>query len=77
MGIQYKDSAQNHLDLNQDSLENAKREYTRQMRLWTAKQIKSSNVDKAPEEEMLRNRFSNLVMSPSKRVSSSCAVNAS
>ncbi|KAJ2955849.1 hypothetical protein NQZ79_g8229 [Umbelopsis isabellina] len=76
MGIQYKDTTQSHLDLNQDSLENAKREYTRQMRLWTAKQIKSSSIDKAPEE-MLRSRFSDLGMSSPKRAPSNCAINAS
>ncbi|KAG2172644.1 hypothetical protein INT44_002659 [Umbelopsis vinacea] len=41
MGIQYKENSQ-YSPISKDCLDNAKKEYTLQMRMWTARQINAT-----------------------------------
>jgi transketolase len=84
MGVKYKENsaAGQWSPITKDYLENAKKEYTLQMRIWTAKQINSarnghSGVATSPEE-VLRSRYSSVQQSNSKPANpKTYAVNAS
>jgi hypothetical protein len=54
MGIQYKENS-NYSPVNKDCLDNAKKEYTLQMRMWTARQINETkgSTGRYPERSML------------------------
>jgi hypothetical protein len=72
MGVKYKENsaAGQWSPVAKDYLENAKKEYTLQMRTWTAKQINNarnghSDLATSPEE-VLRSRYSSVQPSMSK-----------
>lgn len=81
MGVQYKESTSTSFvpQITKDYVDNAKKEYTLQMRLWTAKQIKgTTNGASASPAEVLRGLYAALQQQNAKPSNSkACTVNTS